>query len=661
MQPDENFWKKCEGEQIANAYELEQLLGCGAFGGVFRAVQIANGRRLNKRVAVKLMLSGTIQQEELNFALDLPSHQNLVQHFGGNNVEIRGFPMFYLVMELADCSLADFVKKRGGQITSVEAKPIVRDIAQGLKYLHELDAGNSQDKRYVHRDLKLLNVLQVGGVWKIADFGLSKALDRGTMQASKIAGTPYYMPPELFRNGYVSTKWDVWSLGVMIVEMLTGHFPFEAVSQDVLERKIQRENPNLQGVSGEWLDIVKGCLIKDYERRWAAADVLKALDSIGVTIPTKQPPTIPQTKPSSQKTTPVRARPSRSNGLWGKAITIGLVCGVGFMIWQFVKPDFFSDGLKKYNEKDFKGAIADYNEAIRINPNYAYAYYNRGVAKSALGDIQGAIADYNEAIRINPNYAYAYYNRGVMKYELGDKQGAIADYNEVIRLNPKNEVAYNNRGLTKDVLGDKQGAIADYNEAIRLNPKNEVAYNNRGITKYELGDKQGAIADYNEVIRLNPKNEVAYNNRGLTKDVLGDKQGAIADYNEAIRLKPDYAFAYGSRGNAKSALGDKQGAIADYNEAIRLKPNYALAYNNRGIAKSDLGDKQGAIADYNEAIRLNPNYALAYNNRGLIKKERDEKQEALADFRKAAELYQQQGNTEWYNKSLDRIKELGGQ
>ena len=159
MQPDENFWKKCEGEQIAHAYEFEQLLGCGAFGGVFRAVQIANGRRLNKRVAVKLMLSGTIQLEELNFALDLPSHQNLVQHFAGNNVEIRGFPMFYLVMELADCSLADFVKKRGGRISSEEVKPIMRDIAQGLKFLHELNSGNSQDKRYVHRDLKLLNVL----------------------------------------------------------------------------------------------------------------------------------------------------------------------------------------------------------------------------------------------------------------------------------------------------------------------------------------------------------------------------------------------------------------------------------------------------------------------------------------------------------------------
>ena len=95
-------------------------------------------------------------------------------------------------------------------------------------------------------------------------------------------------------------------------------------------------------------------------------------------------------------------------------------------------------------------------------------------------------------------------------------------------------------------------------------------------------------------------------------------------------------------------------------ETIHLNPNYTDAYYGRGLAKSALGDKEGAIADYNEAIRLKPDSAAAYYNRGLIKKGRGEKQEALADFRKASELNQQQGNTEWYNNSRDRIRELGG-
>ncbi len=215
-------------------------------------------------------------------------------------------------------------------------------------------------------------------------------------------------------------------------------------------------------------------------------------------------------------------------------------------------------------------------------------------------------------------------------------------------------------GFEKYNKKDYPGAIADYNEAIRLKPDYAFAYNNRGLAKYDLGNKQEAIADYNEAIRLKPDYAFAYNNRGLAKYDLGDKKGAIADYNEAIRLKPDYAFAYHNRGLAKYDLGDKQEAIADYNQAIRLNPNYDRAYHNRGNAKSALGDKQGAIADYNEAIRLNPNHANSYYSRGLIKKERGDKQEALADFRKASELYQQQGNTEWYNNSRDRIRELGG-
>jgi len=274
-------------------------------------------------------------------------------------------------------------------------------------------------------------------------------------------------------------------------------------------------------------------------------------------------------------------------------------------------------GNAKFNLGDNQGAIADYNEAIRLQPDYADAYNGRGNAKFNLGDYQGAIADYNEAIRLQPDHAYAYNNRGLAKYNSGDNQGAIADYNEAIRLQPDYAIAYNNRGSAKYNSGDNQGAIADYNEAIRLQPDHAYTYYNRGLAKYNSGDNQGAIADYNEAIRLKPDYAIAYYSRGLAKYNSGDNQGAIADYNEAIRLKPDYADAYNNRGNAKFNLGDYQGAIADYNEAIRLQPDHADAYYSRGNAKFNLGDYQGAIADYNEAIRFsaaNTNLGNSYYN-----------------------------------------------
>ena len=198
--------------------------------------------------------------------------------------------------------------------------------------------------------------------------------------------------------------------------------------------------------------------------------------------------------------------------------------------------DFYLKAYEKYDQKDYKGAIGDLTEAIRLNRNYTQAYINRGNARSYLGDKQGAIADYNSAIKINPNYVEAYYNRGVTRNELGDKQGAIADYNTAIKIDPNLALAYNNRGLVRKELGDKQGAIAGYNTAIKINPNKPEAYTNRGIVRRDLGDKQGAIADYNTAIKINPNLAQAYGNRGLARYESGDKQGAIADLQKTAEL-----------------------------------------------------------------------------------------------------------------------------
>ena len=83
---------------------------------------------------------------------------------------------------------------------------------------------------------------------------------------------------------------------------------------------------------------------------------------------------------------------------------------------------------------DVAGAIADYDEAIRLNPEDAYACFNRGVARKELGDVAGAIADYDEAIRLRPEYASAYYNRASIRRAQKEHSYALADYQKLLDL-----------------------------------------------------------------------------------------------------------------------------------------------------------------------------------------------------------------------------------
>jgi tetratricopeptide (TPR) repeat protein len=238
--------------------------------------------------------------------------------------------------------------------------------------------------------------------------------------------------------------------------------------------------------------------------------------------------------------------------------------------------DYFASAVQKYRKGDIQGALADYNQAIALNPKFVNAYSNRGTLKQdKLNDRQGALADLNQAIALDPKYALAYNNRGTLKYQkFNDVQGALADYNQAIALNPQSANAYSNRGLLKkQKLNDFQGALADYNQAIALDPKFVNAYSNRGLLKYQkFNDFQGALADYNQVITLDPKNADAYNDRGTLKyQKFNDVQGALADYNQAIALNPKSANAYYNRGTLKyQKLNDVRGAIADMQQAVKL-------------------------------------------------------------------------------------------
>ena len=249
-----------------------------------------------------------------------------------------------------------------------------------------------------------------------------------------------------------------------------------------------------------------------------------------------------------------------------------------------------------------------------------------------------AIEYLNNAIKLQPDYARAYYNRGLAYDDLGQYQRAIVDYNEVIHLKPKNAVAYHNRGLAYDNLGQHQRAIEDYNEAMRLQPNDAITYYNRGRAYADVGQYQRAIEDLNEAIRLQPNDADAYLFRGCIYSKLNQNQQSIEDYNQAILLKPDDATAYNNRGYEYNNIGQYQRALTDSNEAIRLKPDYAAPYKNRGNSYRYLGQYQQAIKNFNEAIRLKPDYAEAYDDRGSMYLKQGDKKLFCRDAQKACAL-----------------------
>ena len=108
----------------------------------------------------------------------------------------------------------------------------------------------------------------------------------------------------------------------------------------------------------------------------------------------------------------------------------------------------------------------------------AVRYHSSGDQKAELEKYFAAIDDYNKAIELDSNYAYAYFSRGLAKRKLGDNKGAIADYTKAIELNPNRRIAtnyYNNRGIAKVIIDDYKESIADFNDAIELDSNNVYA------------------------------------------------------------------------------------------------------------------------------------------------------------------------------------------
>ena len=211
------------GTMLDNRYELQEIIGVGGTAVVYKA----KCHRLNRFVAVKILKEEFASDEEFRRkfhdeaqAVAMLSHPNIVNIYDVS----RSGNVDYIVMELIDgITLKEYLSRRG-QLSPKEVTIFATQIARALEHAHDHDI--------IHRDIKPQNIMLLrDGTVKVADFGIAHFADQeNTYSKGEAIGSVHYVSPEQARGSFVDNRTDLYSLGVVMYEMITGRLPFEGDS-----------------------------------------------------------------------------------------------------------------------------------------------------------------------------------------------------------------------------------------------------------------------------------------------------------------------------------------------------------------------------------------------------------------------------------------------
>lgn len=222
-------------------------------------------------------------------------------------------------------------------------------------------------------------------------------------------------------------------------------------------------------------------------------------------------------------------------------------------------------------DQDFDCRINRATRLIESKPNDPDAYIVRANAYDEKGEFEKAIADYNQALKLEPRSVLAYLNRGLAYSNHGDQSQALADYTKVIELDPKNARAYHDRANIYDDAGKFESALSDYSKAIEIQPDYLLAYLNRAVAYYRQTNWTKALADLNKVIELDAEFAGAYEGRAQIYEKVGEPAKALADRRRFAELQNRTTSAMNRSTN--SELRDVQSSI--------YKPGQTWSYKTR--------------------------------------------------------------------------------
>jgi len=319
------------GSNFANRYQVVEELGKGGMGKVYRVLD----QKLNEEVALKLIKpeialdKKTVERfsHELKVARKIV-HKNIARMFDLN--EEKG--THYITMEYVRGEDLKRLIRKIGQFSAGKAVSIAKQVCEGLVEAHRLGI--------IHRDLKPQNIMvdEEGNV-RIMDFGIARSLkEKGITGAGVLVGTPEYMSPEQVEGKEVDERSDIYSLGIVIYEMVTGRAPFEGDTPLSVALKQKTETPphpkKFNSQLPEALDsLILRCLEKDKAKRYQSAeDVLSDLNKIEQGLPTTER-IIPKRAPLTAREITVTFKLRK---LLVPAAVAVLIIAAAIAIWQFL-------------------------------------------------------------------------------------------------------------------------------------------------------------------------------------------------------------------------------------------------------------------------------------------------------------------------------------
>jgi serine/threonine-protein kinase len=380
-------------------FELEEQIGSGAMGVVFRARYVKNDRRvalklLPKEVAANPTLAARFQRE-MEILKDL-RHPHVVHAFGGTS---EGDQWFY-AMELIDGgTLATLLEERG-KMPWRQVIEIALQVCAALDYAHT--------RGVIHRDLKPGNLLLTrAGKVKLGDFGLALvAAETRLTAAGKTMGSLHYMAPEQIQGKPpLSNRTDLYALGCVIFELLCGRTPFtgEAMAE-VLQQHLRQPPPK---VSSFALDcpvqleaLVAELLQKDPERRPATADVVAArLREVDQDVVVK-PPRFDKHRPlPSSGTKTASAEIPTVERTWNPALIAALVLALGAIAW-LVNSNLRQQQIAQRSQGVLVSTMKDSTQSLEIRVFAAKSLGDMGQdASAALPPLMEALHDSNPIVR----------------------------------------------------------------------------------------------------------------------------------------------------------------------------------------------------------------------------------------------------------------------